>query len=114
MWGQAIQDKPVAFATAKRYMDLSRNEIPKQFEYQVLKKQGTGNFKPVGVIKYNGDLKELKSRAVQYNDAFSDLDKLGDNDIARIREYAIKHKIVDSLFNGEFTCHASSYRHGFL
>ena len=52
----------------------------------------------MSVIKYNGDLKELKSRAAQYNDAFSDLDKLGEKDIARIREYALKHKIVDSLF----------------
>jgi fibronectin type 3 domain-containing protein len=64
----------------------------------VLKKQGNGSFKTVGVIKYKDDLKELKSRAAQYYGAFSDLDKLGEKDFISIRDYAVKHKITDSLF----------------
>jgi hypothetical protein len=97
MWSQTIKNTPVAIATPKGVWLYLGNEIPKQFEYQVLKKQGNGNFKPVGVITYSSDLKELKSKAAQYNDAFSNLDNLEENDIARLREYVIKHRIIDSL-----------------
>ena len=47
MWGQTIKNTPVAIATSKGVWVYLGNEIPKQFEYQVLKKQGNGNFKPV-------------------------------------------------------------------
>ena len=102
MSGQVIKDKPIAIATAKGVWVYLGNEIPKGFDYQVLRKQGSSNYKAIGVTNYTSDAKELKSRVEKFNGYFSNLDMLNDSDIARILEHARKHKTIDSLVMANF------------
>jgi hypothetical protein len=95
--GQNIKDNPVAIATPKGVWIFLGNEIPRNFEYQVSRKEGSGNYKPAGVVRFNGDLKELKAKTAKFSGTFGDLDMPGEKEISRIRDYAMKHKTTDSL-----------------
>jgi fibronectin type 3 domain-containing protein len=96
-FAQANKDVPVAIATGKGIWIYLGHEIPKDFEYQILKKQGNGDFKVIGRTGYSNDPSILKERIEKYSVFFPDLEPLGDKDLTRIRNYAVKSTVTDSL-----------------
>lgn len=97
------QDKePTAVATEKGIWVYLGNEIPSDFQYQVLRSEGNGDFVPVGTTVYREDLRIIKNKADEYYRLFENLDKPGDVELSYLHEYASASKTTDSVYISNF------------
>lgn len=97
------QDKePTAAGTEKGIWIYLGNEIPTGFQYQILKKEGSGNFAPMGTSVYREDAGVLKTKTEEYFPLFDNLDKPGDDELSFIRQYAVRNKTTDSVYIPNF------------
>ena len=94
----AQEQKPTAVSTDKGIWIYLGNEIPDGFQYEVLKKEGSGNFVPIGTTSYPEDARSMVSRMDQYHPMFENLDKPGDAEISLLRDYASRNKTTDSIY----------------
>jgi fibronectin type 3 domain-containing protein len=90
-------EKPAAISTSNGILIYLGNEIPKDFRYEVSRKEGKGNFSLIGTTSYPEDEKEMKSRVDSYDPMFPDLDKLGEKEISRIRRFAERNRTTDTI-----------------
>ena len=93
----AQENVPAAIGTKKGIWIYLGNEIPKGFQYQILRKQGKEDFKLLGTTSYPSDEKTMKTKVEGYNLLFDNLDKLGDKEISVIRNYAAKNTTTDTI-----------------
>jgi fibronectin type 3 domain-containing protein len=90
-------EKPAAISTTNGIWIYLGNEIPKDFRYEVYRKEGKGNFNLIGNTSYPADEKEMKTRVDRYELMFPVLDKLGEREILRIRKFAEKNTTTDTI-----------------
>ncbi|MBW6500613.1 MAG: hypothetical protein K0B05_04390 [Bacteroidales bacterium] len=95
-------NEPTAVGTEKGIWVYLGNEIPTGFQYQILKKEGSGNFSPMGTSVYREDAGVLKTKTEEYFPLFDNLDKPGDDELSFIRQYAVRNKTTDSVYIPNF------------
>ncbi len=98
----AQDNNPTAVGTEKGIWVYLGNEIPAGFQYQILKKEGSGNFAPLGTSVYREDAVVLKTKSEEYLPFFDNLDKPDDKDLSLIRQYAGNNKTTDSAYIQNF------------
>ncbi|MBN2612962.1 MAG: hypothetical protein JXB00_15510 [Bacteroidales bacterium] len=90
-------NQSTAVSTVKGAWIFLGNEIPKEFEYHIFKKQRDGNFTLIGKTSYLQNVSDMKTKIAEYNLLFNNLDKPDDRDFAKIRNYASKNNTTDSI-----------------
>jgi fibronectin type 3 domain-containing protein len=99
---KAQEAQPVAASTMKGIWVFLGNEIPKDFQYQILRKQGNGKFVQIGTTSFSDDLSVVRKKMENYHSYFENLEKLHDADIHKMKEYASVQNTMDSIFIGNF------------
>lgn len=90
-------EKPSAISTTNGIWIYLGNEIPKDFRYEVFRKEGKGNFNLIGTTSYPSDEKEMKTKVDRYEPMFPALVKLGDREISRMRKFAENNTTTDTI-----------------
>ena len=93
------QDRqPTAVATERGMWIYLGNEIPEEFEYQVLKSEGNGDFVPLGTVVYRENPEIMKSTVEKLYPLYGNLDKPTDSELSFLRDYASRNKTTDSVY----------------
>jgi uncharacterized protein len=98
----AQNHQPTAVSTDNGIWIYLGNEIPDGFQYQVLKKEGDGNFSLIGTTSYPEDTEAMMARMEEFHPSFSHLEKPGDAELRLIQDYASRNKTTDSIYIPNF------------
>ncbi len=94
---EAQDQNPTAVGTSNGIWIYLGDEIPSDFQYQIFRKQGNGNFNLIGTTRFPADPKTLQTNVEKFNALFENLDKLGDREVAYIQNFASKNKTTDTI-----------------
>ena len=94
--------EPTAVATEKGIWVYLGYEIPSDFRYEVLKSEENGDFVPVGTTSCLMDQRTIKTKAEEYYRLFDNLDKLSDDELSYLHDYASVSKTTDSVYISNF------------
>jgi fibronectin type 3 domain-containing protein len=94
----AQDQQPTAVSTENGIWIYLGNEIPVEFQYEVLRKEGTGDFRIIGTTTCSADPLTMHERAERYHPLFSHLEKPDDSDINYLLDYISRNRKTDTLY----------------
>ena len=94
----AQNHQPTAVSTENGIWVYLGNEIPVEFEYQILRKEGEGEFRRIGAASYSENPKTMLERIEKYHHLFSHLDKPDNSDIKYLQDYVSLNSTTDTLY----------------
>ncbi len=94
----AQDQQPTAVSTENGIWVYLGNEIPAEFQYQVLKKEGEGEFRLIGETSCSEDPLTMRERIEKYHPLFSHLNKPDDSDLKHLQDYLSRNRTTDTLY----------------
>ena len=93
----AQEINPVAVSTEKGVWVYLGNEIPKDFQYQVIRKDKKDELSQVGTTSFKLDVDEANRIIQEYQNEFNNLEKINHDNVNKLLDYAKNHTTADSI-----------------